>query len=100
MPPIRPAHVAHADEIRRRQTIQHADFCAEQRRLAAETHWADAEFVRGLDDILFELVEFGIRIAVIELAQELLLGKFVARRAVAADAHAENARTATFALRP
>src|SRR5512143_1221952 len=99
LPSKRPAHVAHADEIRRRQTIQHADLRAKQSRLAAETQRADAEFVRGPDDVLFELVEFRIRIAIVEFAQELLFREFVTGRAIAADAYAENAWPTTFTLR-
>src|SRR5687768_6164587 len=88
---IRPAHVADAHEERRGQAIGRANFHAEQSRFAAETHRANAEFIRGVQNVLLKLVEFGIRIPIIETAQELLLRKFVADRAIAADANAEDA---------
>ena len=97
--PIRPAHVADAHEKGRGQAVRRANLHAQQRRLAAESHRADAEFVRRLQDVLLERVEFGDRIAVGDQPQELRLAHLVARRAVAADAHAEDARPAAFALR-
>ena len=48
---------------------------------------------------MFQRVQFRRRIAVGNQSQKLSLGKFVAGRPVAADAHAEDARPATFALR-
>src|ERR1035441_344077 len=80
---VRPTHVADADEIGCRQAIEHADLGAQQRGLAAETHWADAELVGGLDDVLFQLAKLRIWIGVVEPAQELLLRILVAGGAVA-----------------
>src|ERR1022692_2059347 len=72
---VRPAHIADADKIGGRQSVQHADFRAEQSCPAAETHRTDAEFVGRFDDVLLELGELRIRIVVVELPQELLFGE-------------------------
>ena len=98
MTPERPAHVAHAHEIRRRHAIGRADFHAKQRGLAAETHRADAEFVRRFQNVLLQRVELWLRITVVEPAEKLRLAQLIAGRAVAADTHTENARPAAFAL--
>src|ERR1035441_9675757 len=96
--PIRPTHVADADEIGGGQAIQHANLGAKQGGLAAETHWADAKLVRGLDNVLLQLAEFRIWVGVVEPAKELLLRILVAGRSIPADADAEDARPAAFAL--
>jgi hypothetical protein len=97
--PIHPAHVADAHEIGRGQAVRRANLHAQQRRLAAETHRADAEFICCLQNVLLQPVEFGIRIAVVEFAEELRLAQLVAGCTVAADAHTEDARSAALALR-
>jgi hypothetical protein len=96
---IGPAHVTDADEIGSGQTIRGADLHAEQGGLATEAHGADAEFVRGFQDVLLERIELRMGIAVFEFAEELGLAQFVTRSAIAADADAENAGAAAFALR-
>ena len=93
-----PAHIADADEIGGRKAMSRADFNAQQSGFTAEAHGADAQFVSGIEDVLFESVEFGIGIAIVEGAEELLFGKLVAAGAVAAQADPENAGAATFAL--
>src|SRR5688572_8716878 len=70
-PAVGPAHVAHADEIRRRHAVRRADLHAQQRGLAAETHRADAEFVGRLEDVLLQRVELRLGIAVVEQPEEL-----------------------------
>src|ERR1043166_8196123 len=70
---ISPAHIADADEERRRQTIRRADFHAKQSGLAAETHLTNAEFVRGFPNIPFEIIEFLHRISIRQLSQKLFL---------------------------
>ena len=97
--PERPAHVADAHEKGRGQPVCRANFHAQQGRLAAKTHRADAEFVRGFQNVLLQRVKLRHRIAVGNQPQKLRLAHLVARCTVAADAHAENARTAAFALR-
>ena len=97
--PERPAHIAHAHEIRRRHAVRHADFHAQQRRLAAKTHRADAEFVRRFQNVLLQRIQLRLGIAVVQQPEKLRLAQFIARRAVAADAHAQHARPAAFALR-
>src|ERR1044072_9531660 len=74
---IGPAHVADADEEGGGEAIGLADFYAEQGGFAAETRGSDAEFVRGVQNVLLEFVEIGIGIAIVEAAEELLLGIFV-----------------------
>ena len=97
---IGPAHVADADEIGRRQAVRHTNFHAQQRRLAAKTHRADAEFVGRLQNVLLQLVQFRIRDCGRRISRRnWVLLNLVAGRAVAADAHAENARPAALALR-
>src|SRR5436190_24331952 len=64
LPTVRPAHVTDADEERRRQAIRRAHFHPEQRCFAAKTHRADAQFIRRLQHILFERVEFRHGIAI------------------------------------
>src|ERR1039457_4373895 len=81
----RPAHVADAHEIRRRHAVRRADLHAQQRRLAAKTHRADAEFVRRLQNVLLQRVPLRLGVAVVEPAEKLRLAQFVTRRAVAAD---------------
>src|SRR5215510_13844166 len=81
--PIRPAHVADADEIGGRQTVEDTDFCSEQGRFSAKSHWPDAEFVRGIDDVLLEAIEFWIFVLIIQFAEKLLLRKFVTGGAIA-----------------
>src|SRR5205085_4047057 len=70
---IGPAHVRDAYEVRRRQPVLRADLAREQRRVAAESHRADAALIRFLDDPRFERGELRVVVDVIELAQELLL---------------------------
>ncbi len=50
-------------------------------------------------NVVFQRGQFGVVVFVIEVAQELRFRKFIARGAIAADAHAEDARAAAFALR-
>src|ERR1700758_621264 len=95
---IGPAHVADADKIGSWQAVQHPNLCAEERGFSAKAHWANAQLVRGLDDIVFKFIELGVRVMVIELAQELLFGEFITRGSIAADANAENAWSTAFAL--
>ena len=99
MATVGPAHVADADKEGCGQAVRRADLHPQQRRLAAEAHGPDAQFVRRLEDVLFQVVQHGIRVAVFDRAEELLLAEFVARGAVTADAHAEDARAAALALR-
>src|SRR5208283_5160207 len=89
--PVGPAHVADADEVGGGQAVEHADFGAQQGGLAAKAHRADTEFVGGLHNILLQLVQFRIWVVVVQSAEKLLLGEFVARRPVAADAHPKDA---------
>src|SRR5688572_5618467 len=63
---IRPAHVADAHKKRGRKAIGGANLHAEQGRFAAESHRADAKFVRRVQDVLLEFVQFGNRVAVFE----------------------------------
>ena len=53
-----PAHVANAYEERCGHAVEGTDFAAEEGGFTAETHGADTEFIGGLEDILFEGVEF------------------------------------------
>lgn len=94
-----PAHVADADEVAGRQAVEHADLAAEEGRLAAETHRADAEAVGRFHDVFFQTREGWHAVPVVEMTEELLLGVQIAGRAVAADANPEDAGAAAFALR-
>src|SRR4051794_11468166 len=96
---IRPAHVCDRDEERCWQAIELADFAGQQRGLAAESHRSDAGLIRLLHHARFQVGEDGIRIRVIEHAQELFLREGVPGAAVAADADAEDSRTAALTLR-
>src|SRR3954453_10821245 len=98
-PPICPAHVRDRHEERCRQTIELADLAGQQRGLAAESHRADTGLIRLLDHARFQVGEDGIRIRVIEHAQELFLCETVAGAAVAADADAEDSGAAALTLR-
>src|SRR5262249_53262172 len=69
-----------------------------ERDLSAEPHRPDLEVVDRRHDRRLELGEPRIRIDVVERAEQLLLRVRVARRAVAADADADRARRAPFAL--
>ena len=93
-----PAHVADAHKIRRRHTVGRADFHTQQRRVAAKPHRADAEFVGRGKNVLLERIQFGVVIAVIEHAKKLCFRPLIARRPIAADANAKDARAAAFAL--
>src|SRR5687767_5653534 len=97
LPAISPAHVTDTHEERCRKAIGRADFYAEQGGLATKTHRPYAEFIGSVEDVLLEFIEFGNRIAVLEPAQKLLFGEFVAGGAVAADAHAQDTGAAAFA---
>ena len=97
--PERPAVVGDRHEEARRQAIQRADLAADQRHLAAESHRADVEVVHLGHDARFDRSEPRIRVDVVERAEQLLLGVRVAGRAIAADAHADGAGAAAFALR-
>jgi len=70
----------------------------EDRRVPAESHGADTEFVAFPEQPLFELGQFGDGVGVLERSQQLALRVFEGRHAVAADAHPENARCAALAL--
>src|SRR5215213_4339608 len=89
LPPIRPAHITDADEERCRQTIGREYFHAEQGRLAAKAHGADAQLVRGLQHILFKRVEFRHGVAISQCAQKLFFRKFIAGGAITTDAHTQ-----------
>ena len=94
-----PAVVGDRDEETRRQPIDRADLAADERHPAAEPHRADLEIVHRRHDRCFDVGEPQVRIDVVERAEQLLLGVRVARRAIAADADADSARRAAFALR-
>src|SRR5439155_12978032 len=51
------------------------------------------------DDILLQFVQVSIVIAIVQFAQELLFRMLISSSAIAADAHAQDAGSATFALR-
>src|SRR5262249_13854281 len=93
-----PAVVGDGDEEARGQAIERADLAADQRDLAAEAHRADVEIVDRRHDRGFELGQPRIRVDVVERSKQLLLRVRVARRAIAADADADRARRAAFAL--
>src|SRR5688572_9982965 len=95
---IRPAHVADADKEGGGKAIGGADFYAEQRRFSAEAHGPNAEFVGGAEDIALKFGQFLGGIGVVESAEELLFREFVASGAIAANADAEDAGAAAFAL--
>ena len=96
---IGPAHVADADEEGGGKAIGGADLYAEQGGLSAEAHRPDAEFVGSVEDVALEFGEFLGGVGIVERAEKLLLGEFVACGAVTADADAEDAGAAAFALR-
>src|SRR5579884_1549837 len=97
-PAIGPAHVGDADEKRRRQTIARSDLAAADRQLAAESHRADVELVGLIENPCFQGRQLRYGIGVVQFAEKLLLGELVARRAIAADADAEEARATALAL--
>src|SRR5690348_1792946 len=68
---VSPTHVADADKEGGGQSIGRADLHAEQSGFAAKTHRSDSEFIRGVQHVLLELIEFGNGIAICEHAQEL-----------------------------
>ncbi len=96
--PEGPAHVGHRHEERGRQAVAVGDLDAQQGGRAAEAHGPDAQAVALGHDLLLELGQARIAVAVVQLAEELLLRSHVARAAVAADAHAQDARPAALAL--
>ena len=97
--PERPAVVGDRDEEAGRQTVGGCDLAANQARLAAEAHGADAELVGLCHDLVFELRQDRVRIGVFQRAEELILRERVARGAVRTDADADGARRAALALR-
>src|SRR5207248_700908 len=97
-PPVRPAHVSDADEVRRRQPVLLSDLAREKRGVPAEAHRTDAALVRLLDDTRLEIGQERIGIRVVELAEEQLLRVCVAGPAIAADADAEDPGAAALAL--
>ena len=94
-----PTHVADADKIRGGHSVQHADFGAQQRGLAAESHGTDAQFIAGGHDVPLQFVKLGLWVFVLQPAEELLFGLLEAGGAVAADAYPQDAGAAAFALR-
>ena len=97
--PERPAVVGHRHEEARRQTVERGDLAADERHLPAEAHRADLEAVHRRHDRRFELRQPRIRVHIVERAEELFLRVQIAGRAVAADADADRAGRAAFALR-
>ena len=94
-----PAVVRDRNEEAGRQPVERADLAADERRLAAESHRPDRQPVRLVHDRRLERRQPRIRVRVVERAEQLFLGVQVAGRAVAADADADRARAASFALR-
>ena len=94
-----PAVVGDGHKKARRQSIERADLAANQGHLAAKSHRTDVERIHRRHDRRLELTQPRIGIHVVQRAKELLLGMPVARRAIAADAHANRAGTAALALR-
>src|SRR4051794_14787268 len=82
LPAVSPAHVGHADKVGSGHAIQRGHLAAEERGLAAEAHRPDSELVGRVDYFLLELREVRMRVTIIHLAQELLLGMQVPRRAI------------------
>ena len=68
------------------------------RGFAAQAHRADAKFVGVFGDALFQGVQVGVRVGLIEGAPEGFFGGVERRAAIAADAHAQEAGRAAFAL--
>src|ERR1041384_2731944 len=71
LPPICPAHVADAHEIRSGHAVDRADFHTEQRCLPAKPHGTDPELVGRLPDVLLQPVQFRHRISIRQKAEEL-----------------------------
>jgi hypothetical protein len=63
--PERPAVVSHRDEETRGEAIQDADLTADQRRVSAEAHRADAKRVGRLHDVILELRQLRMRVCVV-----------------------------------
>ena len=76
------------------------DLGAQESGLAAEAHGADPQRVCLLHDRVFEPGEHGRVVPLIESSEQHLLGDEEAGRPVTPDADPENARGASFALRP
>src|SRR4051812_42326554 len=75
-----------------------ANLAAAEGQFAAKAHGPDVQPVGLIKYAGLKFGELGVGVMVIELAQQLLLGKLVAIGAVAADAHAEEPRPAPLAL--
>ncbi len=97
--PERPAVVRDGHEEAGRQPVERADLASDERHFPAESHRADVEIVDARHDRRFDLGEPRVGIDVVERAKELLLRVRVARRPIAADAHADRARGTALALR-
>jgi hypothetical protein len=79
--------------------IQRADLAADERRASSEPHRPDAQLVHFSHDGGFKRCQPWITIHVIKGPKQLLLGVNVAGCAIAANANANGARRAPFALR-
>ena len=75
------------------------DLAADQRCKPAETHGTDFKFVRIFQNIFFKLRQLGIRIYIVERAEQLLFGKLISGRAVSADRNTDNSDAASLSLR-
>src|SRR5580765_6861817 len=74
-----PAHVANTHKIGGRQPDGGTNLHPEQSCLAPKTHWASAQFIGSLQNVLFQLIQLRDRVGLRQLAQEFLFGNFVAR---------------------
>src|SRR4030095_903205 len=96
--PERPAVVSHRDEEAGGQAIEYADLAADQRRVSAEAHRADAERVGRLHDVIFEFRQLRMRVGVVERAEKLFFRVLVTGRAGGGDTDADGSRAAPLPL--
>src|SRR5215207_3179244 len=74
---VGPAVVRNRNKEARRQSIERADFAADERDTAAESHRADAELVHLAHDRRLEIRKPRIRIHVVERTEQLFFGVYV-----------------------
>ena len=75
------------------------DFHAQQRRLAAKTHRADAHLIGFVGEAVFQLGQFGIGVGVFHLAEEHFLRSIVRRTTITPDGYTQHAGRTALSLR-
>src|SRR5262249_54693337 len=88
----------HAHEIGRRQSIAGPNLAGADSKVATESHRANVEPIGILQNAIFQRGQIGNAVGVVQVAQELLLGMFVAGGSVTANAHTQESWTTTLAL--